>query len=140
MEHHPVYGQPEYQERVNDLRDYSNGLSVCTYLEEPENVTIVGEISSAALLREQLGMIGNVIAQLGSDEGKQAAAADYGLNAADIRRITMSLEGMIELNNILRQEADIKLDASQMSSPASPAGKTEPVEEKKGFFKKLFGR
>ncbi len=139
LEKDPVYGQLEYQEKINDLRDYSNGLSVCTYLEEPTNITIFGDISSAALLREQVGLIGAVIAQLSSDEGKKTAAEAYGLNNADIRRITMSLQGMIELNNLLRQEEDLVLDASKVTE-AQTAPTTAPAEEKKGFFKKLFGR
>lgn len=136
MERHPMYSKPTYQEKINDLRDYSNGLSVVTYLVPPQKETPAGDFSIATILREQLGLIGNVLAAFDSEEGQQAATTAFDLKDADRRRITMSLQGMIELNNLLRQEEDVTLSLSESSAKAT----TPPVEAKKGgFFKKLFG-
>lgn len=135
MERDRTYGKEAYQEKVNDIRDYANGLAIVTYLMPANGLGAYGDISLNEILRTQLGQIENVIQSLSTEEGTAEAEATFDLKESDLRRMISSLRGMMELNNLMRKEEDIVF-------PAQPAAEKVAAtpNEKKGFFQKLFGR
>lgn len=137
MEQDGKYGKEEYREKVNDLRDYANGLAIVTYLVPAKLPEVSGEVSLMQLLRDQVGQIGNVIQELQSDSGIEEAEAGFDLKESDLRRMISSLKGMIEMNNLLRLEEEVQL---VLKSPEDNEKLVREKSEKKGFFQKFFGR
>lgn len=136
MEQDATYGKEVYREKINDIRDYANGLAIVTYLVPAQAPKEYGEESLMKLLRGQLGQIENVIQALNSETGAETAQVDFDLKESDIRRMTSSLRGMIEMNNLLRLEEEVQLVLKEPVAKATAQAKTT---EKKGFFQKLFG-
>lgn len=139
MEKDRTFGKEAYQEKINDIRDYANGLAIVTYLVPAENQTVFGDISLQEILRTQLGQIQNVIHALRTPEGASEAEATYDLKESDVRRMVSSLQGMIEMNNLMRKEEDVVFPAKQVEE-AQLKEKPAATSEKKGFFQKLFGK
>ncbi|MDT2763777.1 hypothetical protein P7H31_05585 [Enterococcus asini] len=138
MEKDRTFGKEAYQEKINDIRDYANGLAIVTYLVPAQNQTVFGDVSLQEILRTQLGQIQNVIHALRTPEGASEAEATYDLKESDVRRMVSSLQGMIEMNNLMRKEEDVVFPAKYEEAQF----KEKPVatSEKKGFFQKLFGK
>lgn len=137
MEQDGRYGKEEYREKVNDLRDYANGLAIVTYLVPAKLPEVSGKVSLMQLLRDQVGQIGSVIQELQSDSGIEEAETRFGLKESDLRRMISSLKGMIEMNNLLRLEEEVQL---VLKAPEDNEKLVREKSEKKGFFQKFFGR
>lgn len=138
MEKDRTFGKEAYQEKINDIRDYANGLAIVTYLVPAQNQTVFGDVSLQEILRTQLGQIQNVIHALRTPEGASEAEATYDLKESDVRRMVSSLQGMIEMNNLMRKEEDVVFPAKY--EEAQFKEKPAATSEKKGFFQKLFGK
>lgn len=139
MEKDRTFGKEAYQEKINDIRDYANGLAIVTYLVPAENQGISGDVSLQEILRNQLGQIQNVIHALRTPEGVSEAETTYDLKESDVRRMISSLQGMIEMNNLMRKEEDVVLPIKQVEA-AQGKERLSATGEKKGFFQKLFGK
>lgn len=139
MEKDRTFGKEAYQEKINDIRDYANGLAIVTYLVPAQNQMVFGDVSLQEILRNQLGQIQNVIQVLRTPAGASEAEATYDLKESDVRRMISSLQGMIEMNNLMRKEEDVVFTAKQVEE-AKPKEKPAATGEKKGFFQKLFGK
>jgi hypothetical protein len=139
MEKDRTFGKEAYQEKINDIRDYANGLAIVTYLVPAQNQMVFGDVSLQEILRNQLGQIQNVIQVLRTPAGASEAEATYDLKESDVRRMISSLQGMIEMNNLMRKEEDVVFTAKQVEE-AKPKEKPAATSEKKGFFQKLFGK
>ena len=51
MEKDRTFGKEAYQEKINDIRDYANGLAIVTYLVPAQNQTVFGDVSLQEILR-----------------------------------------------------------------------------------------
>lgn len=139
MEKDRTFGKEAYQEKINDIRDYANGLAIVTYLVPAQNQMVFGDVSLQEILRSQLGQIQNVIHALRTPEGASEAEAIYDLKESDVRRMVSSLQGMIEMNNLMRKEEDVVFPTKHVEE-AQFKEKPAATSEKKGFFQKLFGK
>lgn len=136
LENHPIYSQDEYQEFIGDLRDYLNGLSLVTYLENTDAEQFDGVYHLDAILKEQAGLLSQITNDLNGEEGKLAAIEAYGMTDGEVRRAAASLSGLIEFNRELQKEESMQVD---FADSVTAIGNQE-MPKKKGFFGKLFGK
>lgn len=137
----------EAQEFVFSIRDYTDALGIVTdLLAEP-----VGEMNNVSLdqvsglLADQRQLITNIISSLHATVEKleapdQTVELSIEQSAGSVRRLIGSLTGLLELNSILLQE-NMAFQREIKEISIKPVTITaEPVEEKPGFFKRLFGK
>lgn len=137
----------EAQEFVFSIRDYTDALGIVTdLLAEP-----AGEMNNVSLdqvsglLADQRQLITNIISSLHATVEKLEAPdktveLSIEQSAGSMRRLIGSLTGLLELNSILLQE-NMAFQREIKELAIKPVAiVAEPVEEKPGFFKRLFGK
>ncbi|KAF1299546.1 hypothetical protein BAU15_02570 [Enterococcus sp. JM4C] len=146
-ENKQISAKEEMKTFVFDLQDYSDALTVVTdfaeadFAEESDSVT-PQEISQLfSEQRQELQTLVSEFTQLADQmETGESTEGFHGLNAGSIRRMAGSLQGLIEMNGQLLQE-NLNFQRFIKDVSISEAIPTEEVvEEKTGFFKKLFGK
>ncbi|MGM0125415.1 hypothetical protein IGI37_002814 [Enterococcus sp. AZ194] len=129
---------------VFDLQDYSDALTVVTDFSDSQKEASVSVVPQeiSQLFSEQRQVLQALVAEFTQLSDKMEAGEEtepfHGLTAGGIRRLAGSLQGLIEMNGQLLQE-NLNFQRFIQGVEVSEEVPTE-VEEKTGFFKKLFGK